>query len=347
MNQGKRTAVGPIGDLPGARRRAGHPKHKPLCGILSVDKPAGMTSHDVVAALRKLSKQRKIGHAGTLDPMATGVLLTCLGDATRLSEYLMASPKTYQAAIYLGVSTATDDTEGEILRTREVRVAAPEIRAALAQFVGHIDQVPPSYSAIKRRGKRLYELARRGIQVQVDARPVDIYALDVLSLQLPLIEIRVHCGPGTYIRSLARDLGEALGCGAHLAALRRISSGRFTVDQAVSLEQIRGAFAAGTAAELLLPMDAALDHFPAIHLDAKAAHNLALGQAVDAVAQKSPSSVSQEADLARAYAPGGLFVAVVSQNPETGAWQPRKVLIRPEDIPCYDQQDLGDACAHQ
>jgi tRNA pseudouridine55 synthase len=315
------------------------------CGILNVDKPLGLTSHQVVAIVRKLSGQRRVGHAGTLDPLATGVLLLCLGKATRVSQYLMASPKAYRATVRLGISTTTHDAEGQITSRSEVRVQRRELEAALPLFVGHIDQVPPAYSALKRKGKRLYELARQGISVQVPARKVDVYALRLVDWAPPDLTLDVECGPGTYVRALARDLGRALECGAHLVALRRMQSGQFSVKQAASLETLEEAFAAGTASRLFHPLDAAFAHLPALHLDAGAACRLAMGQAV-----RDPSGVPCQAESgetlsgetlsretpsreARAYGPGDQFVALVAREPESGSWQPRKVFVEPQDIP--------------
>jgi tRNA pseudouridine55 synthase len=310
-----------------------------FCGILNVDKPAGLTSHDVVATVRRWSGQRKVGHAGTLDPMATGVLLVCLGSATRMSEYLVASPKTYHAGIYLGVSTTTDDAEGEVIRRAEVRVTATEIGAALQQFVGHVSQVPPVYSAIKRRGKRLYQLARQGIPVEAPAREVDIYALCLVEWTPPLASVQVHCGPGTYVRALARDLGAVLGCGAHLAALRRTQSGRFTAKEAVPVARLREAFADGTVRELLYAPDAAVADLPALYLDAETARRLAMGQQVGAGEGERRTVTGDEDARARAYGPARQFVGVVFRDRETGLWQPEKVFTRPGDILSGERSD--------
>jgi tRNA pseudouridine55 synthase len=311
-----------------------------LCGILNVDKPLGLTSHQVVVAVRKLSGQRRVGHAGTLDPLATGVLLLCLGKATRVSQYLMASPKAYRATVRLGISTTTHDAEGQITFRAEVCVQRRELEAALQAFIGHIDQVPPAYSAIKRKGKRMYELARQGISVQVPSRKVDVYALRLVDWAPPDVTLDVECGPGTYIRALARDLGRALGCGAHLVALRRTQSGQFSVKQAASMEALEGAFAAGTASCLFHPLDAAFARLPALHLDADAARRLAMGQAVgDPSVSAGDTLVSDQAEpsqagpgQARAYGPGGQFVALVSREPDARSWRPRKVFIDPHDI---------------
>jgi len=188
------------------RRKAGLRKQR-ISGILNLDKPAGMTSHDVVVHVRRLLGVRKVGHAGTLDPMATGVLLICLGQATRVAEYLMRSDKVYRAEIRLGVATDTHDAEGKVIKTTQVTVGEGEVREALASFVGQIEQVPPMYSALKRQGVPLYKLARRGIVVERKPRTVKIHQIKLLDWSPPLVTIEVTCSPGTYIRALARDLG--------------------------------------------------------------------------------------------------------------------------------------------
>ena len=298
-----------------------------LCGILNVDKPLGLTSHDVVAHIRRLTRQRRVGHAGTLDPMATGVLLVCLGKATRVTRYLMDSTKTYQAAVHLGTSTTTDDIEGEITDQRPVHVTRQEVEAVLGQFVGRLEQVPPMYAAIKQGGKPLYELARRGIAVERRPREIEIHSLQLTKWMPSMVHLEVHCGPGTYVRALARDIGKALGCGAHLGALRRTASGQFSVDDAVTLAQVEESFAKGTGAALLHPLDAAFYHLPAIHLDAGASLRLAMGQQVS-----DPEGVARSR-RARAYGPGGRFLALVCRDSDTGNWQPRKVFITPGEVP--------------
>jgi tRNA pseudouridine55 synthase len=302
-------------------------RNHPINGILNIDKPLGLTSHDVVASIRRIARQRQVGHAGTLDPQATGVLLVCLGQATRVSQYLMNSPKTYQAIVHLGISTTTFDIEGEITSEKPVSVTRQQVEATLAQFVGHIKQVPPMYSAVKKDGVKLYQLARRGITVERSPREVDIYTLRITAWARPLIHIEVECGPGTYIRALAHDIGTVLGCGAHLAGLRRVQSGSFSIAQAVPLEQIEGAFADGTEHTWLHPLDIAFGDLPDIHLDANTALRLALGQ---------PVSASDQADAgtrARAYGPSNRFIALVEKNSQSPDWKPVKVFVKPNAIP--------------
>jgi len=289
-----------------------------ISGILNLDKPAGMTSHDVVARVRHLLGIRKVGHAGTLDPMATGVLLICLGQATRVAEYLMRSDKIYRAEIRLGVTTDTHDAEGQVIKTAKVNVGEEEVREALASFVGQIEQVPPMYSALKREGIPLYRLARKGIVVERKPRTVKVHRIKLLDWSPPLVTIEVTCSPGTYIRALARDLGERLGCGAHLAALTRLASGRFTLDEAVSLDKLAEAAAQGRWQELLHPLDAALQDFPAVTLDEAAERRVRFGQQV-AIEHSGPEP------FCRAYSTRGELVALLRYDPQTGLWQPKKV----------------------
>src|SRR3712207_3120822 len=193
-----------------------------LHGFLNVDKPAGFTSHDVVAQLRRPSRQKRIGHGGTLDPAATGVLPVALGEATRLVEFLVEGRKRYAAVIELGVATTTDDAEGEVVGTAPVPpLAKPDLEQVLRAFEGSLEQVPPMYSALQIDGKRLYQLARQGVSLELPPRRVEIERIDILHWESPFLTIDVRCGKGTYIRALARDIGAALGCGGHLRSLRR------------------------------------------------------------------------------------------------------------------------------
>jgi tRNA pseudouridine55 synthase len=283
-------------------------------GILNLDKPKGMTSHDVVDRVRAVARQRRVGHAGTLDPMATGVLLVCLGRATRLAEYLMASPKTYRARIRLGIATDTYDAEGQVTEERPVEVTRSDVEATLDQFRGRILQIPPMYSAIKRKGQPLYRLARQGITVEREPRPVEIYELRLTGWEPPDLMLEVTCSPGTYIRSLAHDLGQALGCGAHLTGLVRLASGDFRLEDAVPLEELTPE----RLPEVLLPLDAALRRYPALHLDEQTARAVRSGRAIT-------GPPPEEEPLARAYGPDGSFLAVLEYQPDRGVWHPRKV----------------------
>ncbi len=295
-----------------------------LTGILNINKPKGLTSHDVVAQVRRISGQRRVGHAGTLDPIATGVLLLCLGQATRVCEYLMADRKVYQARIYLGISTDTYDSEGQITdRASCEHISKQQVEGVLEKMVGPLEQIPPIYSALKHQGTPLYRLARRGESVELKPRRVVIHALELLEWQPPLLEAKIHCGKGTYIRSLAHDLGQRLGCGAHVTSLTRLASGRFQLRDAWTLEQVRRAAEQGELAALLLPMDAALQAFPAITVSGDLARMIQFGQRVQL--HDAP-----QGDLLTAYATDGRLLALLRPSPE-GQWQPHKVFVHSHD----------------
>ena len=299
-------------------------REMPLSGILNVDKPPSITSHDVVDAVRRVAGQRKVGHAGTLDPMATGVLLICLGRATRVAEYLMAGRKRYRATIMLGTTTDTYDADGEITHSGgRTDFDRSEIETALSRFVGQSKQVPPMYSALKKEGQPLYKLARQGQVVAREARYVEIDQLELLDWTSPAVILELTCSPGTYVRSLAHDLGQALGSGAHLSALVRLASGRFTLADAVSLQRLEEAFRHHQEESYLLPMDEAFLDWPALILGSTDARRVAQGQAV---AGASPSgSQDPELALSRAYGPDGDFLAIMTYDSVSGLWRPKKV----------------------
>ena len=309
-----------------SRRWVAPRRDVPLSGILNVDKPPGMTSHDVVDEVRRLVGQRKVGHAGTLDPMATGVLLVCLGKATRVSEYLMRGRKRYRATIVLGTSTETYDAEGKAVSSGgRTDFTLDELEAALAPFVGKIQQVPPMYSAIKQGGRPLHELARQGKVVERDPRPVEVDAIEILDWTPPGLSIEVVCSPGTYIRSLAHDLGQNLGSGAHLAALVRLSSGRFTLADATSLDRLAEAFEHGQEDQYLLALDEAFFDCPASIVGGEIGRRIAHGQAVDL--QPAPDGTESGEGLVRVYGPDGAFLAIMFHDAESGQWRPQKVFV--------------------
>lgn len=292
---------------------------QPITGILNIAKLAGMTSHDVVDRVRQMSGQRRVGHAGTLDPTATGVLVVCLGQATRVAEYLMASDKVYRAQIRLGVRTDTHDAEGKVTATAEVEVSEGEVQRVLTSFVGPIQQVPPMYSALKRDGIPLYKLARQGITVEREPRSVEIHDIELLDWSPPLLTIRVKCSPGTYIRALARDLGQRLGCGAHLHSLTRLASGHFTLEEAVSLDELAEAFAQENYQEFIHPLDEALLDFEPMVVDAQTEKCIRHGQQIQGPA------TCERGELHRAYSDKGELIAILRYDPQTGHWQPKKV----------------------
>jgi len=295
---------------------------EPHWGLILLDKPSGPTSHDMVYAVRRGSGEKRVGHAGTLDPLATGLLVMCLGPATRLSEYLAGKDKHYRACVRLGQATTTYDAQGEVTSTSSVLPDLPAVEAALASFRGPQQQVPPAFSAIKRGGQKAYDLARRGETVVLEPRAVVFESLTVVDWQPPDVWVEVHCSAGTYVRSLAHDLGQRLGCGAHLAALRRTASGSLQVMQAVTLEALQTAFAQHDWHRYLLPADTALADWPAVRLSGEAAARVQQGQAVRS---EPGTDLPAGAALARAYNPAGEFFAVLRADAAAGVWRPDKV----------------------
>jgi len=299
-------------------------------GVLNIDKPLGQTSHDVVERVRALTGMRRVGHAGTLDPLATGVLVVCVGrTATRLVEYLMEEPKTYRTDVQLGVVTDTFDREGKVVARSPVEVGRDEVEKALEQFRGVIEQIPPMYSAVKHRGKPLYRLARRGVEVEREPRRVVIHRLELIawasSDDQAACTMEIECSPGTYIRALVHDLGQELGCGAHVTGLTRLASGSFRLDDAVRLDHLAQAVEDGDWYELLFPVDEALaDRFPALQLSADEARRLCSGQPI-----VDGHGRAEDGTLARAYDPGGQFLAIVAYDAQENVWRPRKVFVSP------------------
>jgi tRNA pseudouridine55 synthase len=292
--------------------------------VLPVDKPAGPTSHDVVAAARRALGTRRVGHTGTLDPFASGLLLLCVGRATRLAEYLSGLDKRYEATARLGVETDTLDHDGEVVREAELAGLAPEaVLDALAGFAGAQDQVPPQYSAKKVAGEAMHRRARRGEQVELEPVRVTVYSVEALEVTLPEVRFAVHCSSGTYIRAIARDLGRALGVGAHLTALRRTAIGRFSVEDAVAVDQLDDT--EGVAAARIAPIDA-VGHLREIAVGEEEADRLRHGQRLrveapatdgteDAAASRSPERV--------AVAHAGTLLAI--GDLDDGVLRPRKV----------------------
>lgn len=235
-------------------------------GIIVIHKEIGFTSHDVVAKMRGICGQKKIGHTGTLDPAATGVLPVCLGSATKLCDMLTDKDKEYVAELLLGVETDTQDTTGEILSQRSVDVSEEEVRLAAESFIGAYNQVPPMYSALKVNGKKLYELAREGKEVERAARPVEIHELEILEMNLPVVKMRVACSKGTYIRTLCADIGEKLGCGGTMQSLKRTRVGSFTLNDALTLGELQEKKGAGVLGTVAIPVDEVFAEYPALHV---------------------------------------------------------------------------------
>lgn len=233
-------------------------------GIIVIDKEKGFTSHDVVAKLRGILRMKKIGHTGTLDPDATGVLPVALGKATRLVEFLTEKEKTYEAVLHLGLHTDTQDITGKILKEKEVICTEDEVREVMQSFLGEQQQIPPMYSALKVGGKKLYELAREGIEIEREARPVHFKEIAILEMQLPMVRFSVTCSKGTYIRTLCHDIGEKLGCGGCMESLKRTASGRFSLEESHTLQEVQQAMEAGTVLEWIVGIEEILEEYPRI-----------------------------------------------------------------------------------
>lgn len=235
-------------------------------GIIVIHKEKDFTSHDVVAKMRGICGQKKIGHTGTLDPAATGVLPVCLGSATKLCDMLTDKDKEYVAELLLGVETDTQDTTGEVLSRKEVEVSEEQVRLAAESFIGAYNQVPPMYSALKVNGKKLYELARAGKEVERVARPVEILELEILRINLPVVEMRVVCSKGTYIRTLCADIGEKLGCGGTMQSLKRTRVGGFSLENALTLGELQVKKDAGALETVVIPVDEVFAEYPVLHV---------------------------------------------------------------------------------
>ena len=290
-----------------------------ISGVLVIDKPIGYTSHDIVQIVRRGTHIRRAGHTGTLDPRASGVLVVLLGPAVRLSEYVSASKKRYQAVIQLGANTDTYDSEGVITDTFDVNVTEDEFEAALGDFVGEIEQVPPPYSAVKVRGRKAYDMARKGETVELDPRNVTVYNMELLEWAPPEVVVDVFCSSGTYVRSLAYDLGAQLGCGAHLVGLRRTKSGQFTLRNAIPLQKLRESFEQNTWYQFLIPAAEALSDWHTIELDEEQVDMIIHGHRIPAE-EDSP-------EMARGITVQGELVALLQFDPEKSEWQPKKVFM--------------------
>ena len=310
----------------GRRRKHG----REIDGILLLDKPRDLTSNEALQRVKRLYQANKAGHTGSLDPLATGLLPICLGGATKFSTYLLDADKWYRVRVRLGVTTTTADAEGEVLETRPVvGIDEARVRAVLAHFQGPIDQLPPMYSAVKHQGERLYKLARQGIEVERQPRTITIHRLDLLDWALPELELDVHCSKGTYVRTLAEDIGAELGCGAHVIGLRRTGVGPYVEPERrfVTLAEIEAILASAPEGaepplqaldELLLPLESALGHWPEVKLTADAAFYLRQGQAV--LVPQAPTQ-----GLVRLYDPSRHFLGVGCIL-DDGKVQPKRLL---------------------
>ena len=294
-----------------------------ISGILNVNKPRGMTSFAVVSLVRRLTGIRRVGHAGTLDPIADGVLPICLGPATRVVDYIVSQPKLYRATVRLGVGTDTYDSEGEVVATGDPSgVSRDDVEQALAGFVGEIQQMPPMYSALKYHGQPLYKYARAGKTVPRKERTVRVYRLELLKFDSPVVEIELEVGKGAYVRSIAHDVGEQLGCHAHMEQLTRVRSGPFTLDSAMQLGELEAAAERGDWEALLLPADRVLESWHAALLGEPHSQDVRQGQLL----VLTPVS-SKRIDLdtpCRAYSEDGEFLAILRYR-GANRWHPEKV----------------------
>jgi len=288
-------------------------------GILNINKPQGKTSFSVVAIVRRLTGEKRVGHAGTLDPMATGILPVCIGQATRLVEYLMDTTKTYRAEIELGITTDTYDAEGKVMQKADASdISRKQIETVLSTFRGEITQTPPAYSAVKYHGKPSYKLARAGIAVIPKKRLAHIDRIELVDYHALVVTVEIDCGKGTYIRSLANDLGQMLGCGAYLKNLVRLRCGIFDITNSVTLDELQEAFRVGYWEDLIYPMDSVLARLPAVVVGEENERAICNGRVV-------PLEECASGDLCRAYNQCGNLLAVLRFDSARGLWQPEKV----------------------
>lgn len=295
-------------------------------GIIIVNKETGFTSHDVVAKLRGICGQRKIGHTGTLDPAATGVLPVCLGSGTRLCDMLTDKDKEYVAELLLGVETDTQDTTGSVLRESPVTAGEEEVRGACLSFLGDYDQIPPMYSALKVDGKKLYELARAGKEVERKARRVRILELEILELRLPVVKLRVVCSKGTYIRTLCADIGRKLGCGGAMQSLQRTKVGRFRLEDALTLGELQQLKDSGELERVVQPVDSVFEESPSLYVTEEAARLLENGNAL-LPAQFTETVIPEPERWVKVYRPDGRFAGIYAYEEQRRWYRPVKMFL--------------------
>ena len=295
-------------------------------GIINVYKEKGFTSHDVVAKLRGILKQKKIGHTGTLDPDAVGVLPVCLGKGTKRCDMLTDRSKTYEVTMRLGVTTDTEDMTGKILTQQYISCTKQQVEEVIGQFVGTIEQIPPMYSALKVNGKKLYELAREGKVIERKPRTITIDSIQILDINLPLVRMEVSCSKGTYIRSLCRDIGETLGCGGCMEQLTRTKVGQFLIDESLTLEQIQNLVTEGALDTYLVGIEKVLEHYQAVHMlekDDKLVHN---GNPFTIQNIQKREEIKIEEPL-RVYDSKGTFIGVFQYKKEKKRFYPEKMFL--------------------
>jgi tRNA pseudouridine55 synthase len=310
----------------GRRRKSG----RSVNGVLLLNKPIGLTSNKVLQKVRWLYDANRAGHTGALDPLASGVLPLCFGEATKFSQYLLESDKHYRSTYTLGISTATGDSEGEIISQQDAsKITQQEVEEKVKDFQGEIDQIPSMYSALKHKGQPLYKLARQGIEVDRPARQITIFDYRIIDFRAgvnPEVDVEVHCSKGTYIRSLAEDLGVALGCGAHVSALHRFKAGPFDESQTVSLSELEKLKETGSVEQLdqlLKPVDTTVSDYPAVEFDQITAGYFQLGQAI--ISNKAFRQ-GQEGDIVRVFRTGGTFLGI-GMVTEDGKVAPKRLIV--------------------
>ena len=300
-------------------------------GILNVYKEPGFTSHDVVAKLRGICKQKKIGHTGTLDPDASGVLPVCLGNATKVCDLLTDKDKEYRAALLLGRTTDTQDVSGKTLEERPVLAAEEAVREAILSFVGDYDQIPPMYSALKVNGKKLCDLARAGKEVERSSRRVKIYSIQIEEMDLPRVKLRVNCSRGTYIRTLCHDIGQRLGCGGTMESLIHIRSGQFVLEEAKTLSEFQKMADAGELEEALIPVDSLFGDLPKAAVRPEWIRLADNGNPLqeDALETDAPfgEGTRPDGERIRIYGQGGRFYGIYAWKEESGHFKPVKLFL--------------------
>lgn len=298
-------------------------------GIINVNKEKGFTSHDVVAKLRGITHQKKIGHTGTLDPDATGVLPVCFGKATKLCDMLTEKEKAYEAVLLLGKTTDTQDISGSTIKERPVAgLTEADVRNAIHAFVGEYDQIPPMYSALKVNGKKLYELARQGIEIERKARKIHIFRIEIREIRLPEVRFEVWCSKGTYIRTLCNDIGEMLGCGGCMASLVRTKSGMFTLDKSFRLSEIEDCVKQGTLSGILVPIDAMFPDVPKVTLPPEQVKSVYNGNQISAL-QTGDTIRPEDGKRIRIYREDGQFLALYRYCEKEKRYKVEKMFYTP------------------
>lgn len=296
-------------------------------GILNVYKERGFTSHDVVAKLRGILHQKKIGHTGTLDPEAVGVLPVCLGKGTKLCDMLTDRSKTYEVEMRLGITTDTEDLTGTILEEKNVSMTAEQVQEVIGHFIGELDQIPPMYSALKVNGKKLYELAREGIVIERKPRKISIEQIQILDIQMPIVKMEVLCSKGTYIRSLCRDIGEELGCGACMASLKRTRVGQFQLEDSFTLKEIEQLVQEGNILEHVLEIETVFLNYPSVHVYAEANRLVLNGNPFTFSAIEEKETKELKENPVRVYENGGVFIGIYQYHIKKEQFVPQKMFL--------------------